>query len=164
MSLGTSDHIRTGDNVMDEENPQPVRFPALGFKKGWLYAIGSMDDISRSSRRGFRKGTYKNLLLVDFIGNTFHVTGARKIGTLVRFDFGSLLGLVTGNPTWQVELTFAFDGHATLDRVKALIVECFKEKKDYWEEMVRFEEFRDKILKAESLERVFAAFEEFHQL
>jgi hypothetical protein len=164
LNLNTEDWIM--ETTVEKENSRSVNFPALGFNQGWLYPLDSMDEIRRSSRRGFEKGLYKNLLLVDSSGNSYDVVGGRKIRTVVKFSVSSLLGLLTGNPSWEVEFTFAprNPSKISVDEVKRLIFACFKKNGDYWEEMTHFKELRDRIAAADSLERVFAVFREFHQL
>jgi len=122
-----------------------------------------MDRVSRSSRSGFKRGLHRSLVLVDSAGNQFQVVGAEKVRTLVD-GLGSLLGLLTGNPSLQVELIFAPAGSISLDDLKKLITEAFEKHEDYWEEMSGFEQFRDRVGGATSLQQVFAAFKEFHLL
>lgn len=151
---------------MVEESSQSIKFPALGFNNGWIYMLGSMDDLSRSSRKAFKSQSYKHLLVVDSSGCSFHVESARQIRSLFNFSFGSLLGLLAGNPSLRVEFTFAPENPSTipLDRIKTLILDGFKENEDYWDEMSDFEEFRDEIVMAGALDQVFAIFKKFHQL
>jgi hypothetical protein len=122
-----------------------------------------MDKMNQSSRSGFKKGLHKSLVLVDSSGNQFRVVSAEKVRTLID-GFGGPLGLLTGNPSLKVKLTFASTGHISLEDLKKLIRESFEKQQEYWEEMTGFEQFRDKVGEATSLEQVFAAFKELHLL
>ena len=95
--------------------------------------------------------------MVDSASNRFQVIGAKKIRTIVGFSFGNLLGLLSGNPKWEVELTLAQPSRISLEEVRKLISNSFREHEDYWEEMTDFEEFRDKVIAVESLERELPA-------
>ncbi len=150
-------------DAVSSQSSTSIRFPALSFSQGWLSTVDSMERMTRSSRSGFKKGLHKSLVLVDSSGNQFQVVSAEKVRTFVD-GFGSLLGLLTGNPSVTVKLTFASTGHISLEDLKKLISESFEKQEDYWEEMTSFEQFRDKVGAATSLEQVFAAFKEFHLL
>jgi len=145
------------------QSSKAIKFPALSFNAGWLNAVDSMNRMTRSSKQGLKKELYKGTVLVDSGGNRFRVVGAEKVRTLVD-GFGSLIGLLTGNPSLQIELTISSTGEVSLEEVKDLISDSFKKKEDYWEEMTSFEDFRDTIAAASSLEQVFAAFKRFHLL
>ena len=72
--------------------------------------------------------------------------------------------LLSRNRRWQVELIFSPKGpeSISLGDVKRLITDCFEKEQEMWGEMIDFEEFRDKIISASSLEQIFATFREFH--
>jgi hypothetical protein len=101
------------------------------------------------------------LLLVDASSKRFQIVGAKKIRTLIDFSFGwFFLGLLFGNPRWQVELIFAPGPplQISIDEVKNLIFDSFTKEEDYWGEMIAFEEFRDRVATATSLEQILALF------
>jgi hypothetical protein len=151
-------------NALSSQSPTVIRFPALTFNGRWLLAVSSIGPIVRSSKLAFNKKFYKDLALVDSDGNKFQVAGARKLRTLFSLRFGELLELLGGNPTWEVELTFGPPSQISLDETKRLISDCFTRNEEYWEEMSRFEDFRDKVAGANSLGEIFGAFKEFHLL
>ena len=80
--------------------PSAVRLPALVFSQGLILLINSLDEIKTCTKLGFKKGFYKNLVLVDSDGNKFRVVDARKLRTLrfrLRFrDFLELLVPILG--------------------------------------------------------------------
>jgi len=123
-----------------------------------------MGPVVRSSRLAFKREFYKDTVVVDSNGNKFQIVGAKKLRTLLNFSLGELLQLLGGTPTWEVELTFGSPSRISLDETKQLILDCFKGNDEYWEEMSRFEDFRDEVASADSLEEIFGAFKEFHLL
>jgi hypothetical protein len=140
-------------------SPESIRFPALTSSQGLIHVINSLEAISQCTRLGFKSGYFKNLLLIDSSGNRFQIVGAKKVRTVFNFNFGELLGLVTGNPRWQVDPIFAPGStRISLAEVKNLIADSFEREKGSWEEMSDFEEFEKKIEQAESLDQVFAVF------
>jgi hypothetical protein len=144
-------------NISSPQSLESISFPALTFNRGWLLAVDSADCLSRSSRLGFKRRYWEDLVVVDSASNRFQVIGAKKIRTIVGFSFGNLLGLLSGNPKWEVELTLAQPSRISLEEVRKLISNSFREHEDYWEEMTDFEEFRDKVIAVESLERELPA-------
>jgi len=147
-------------NPVSSPNSELIRFPALSFDQGWLGVIESMDGLSRPSRLGVKKGFYSRVVLVDSNGNRFQVVDAKKVRTLFSFSFRAFLGLIGGNPIWQMELKLGPPAKASLDEVKQLISDRFKSNEEYWDEMSQFEEFRDRIAAANSLDEVFIALKE----
>jgi len=141
-----------------------IRFPALSFAKDSLLAIDTLDLLTRPSRLAVRRGFYEHLLLVDSDLNSFRVISSKKLRTLISFRFGMLLGLLFGNPLWQVELTFDSARKVTLDEVKHRIAADFERNAEIWEEMCDFEEFEAKVSAADSTDEVFGIFREFHVL
>lgn len=142
-----------------------IQFPALSFSQGLVTVITSLDRMTRCTRLGFKTGYYKGLHLIDSVGNHFWAVSARKIRTLpFKFTFGDFLSILGWNPWWEVELIFECNfSRVSLDEVKKLIFKSFKRGRDFWEEMCNFEEFRDRIGSAASLEQVFGIFKEFNQ-
>jgi hypothetical protein len=156
---------RNGDNQGRQISaPDLIRFPALSFSQRLVNVINSLDDLSHCTKLGFKKGYYKHLTLVDSIGKRLEVVGARKVKTLpFRFTFRDLLAVLGANPRWQVELLFAPDiSQLTLEEVKNLIYESFRNERHFWEEMSDFEEFQQRVQSADTLEQIFAAFKEFN--
>jgi hypothetical protein len=102
-------------------------------------------------------------VLIDSNSNKFQVVDAQKVRTVMKFKFGELLGLVTGNPRWQVQLIFApGTTKISLDEVKSLISNSFKKEKYLWEEMSDFEEFQEEVVQASSLDQILAIFKKFN--
>ena len=148
-------------NSVSPQDLRSIQFPALAFSQGFVYALTSLDRITRCSKLTVKKGLYKNLLLVDASSKRFQIVGAKKIRTLIDFSFGwFFLGLLFGNPRWQVELIFAPGPplQISIDEVKNLIFDSFTKEEDYWGEMIAFEEFRDRVATATSLEQILALF------
>lgn len=143
--------------------PSAVRLPALVFSQGLILLINSLDEIKTCTKLGFKKGFYKNLVLVDSDGNKFRVVDARKLRTLrFRLRFRDFLELLGANPRWEVELTFApRSAQISLNDIKELVFKSFAKEKDYWTEMSDFEEFRDRISSASSLAEIFHLFNDF---
>jgi hypothetical protein len=139
-----------------------IKFPAMSFDRHSFGVLESMNDITRPSRSAVKKGFYRRVTLVDSSGNKFHVIDVKKLHTLFEWRLGVLLELISGNPAWRVQLTFGPPSKLSLDEVRGLILSCFKGRNEYWEEMSDFEEFRDKIVAANSMEQLFAVFREFH--
>jgi len=148
----------------NETSEQSIRFPAFSFSQGLVTVIKSLDEINECRKLGFRKGYYKGLTLVDSAGNEFRVVGARKIKTLpFKFTFRDFLELLGANPRWQIELKFGSDFRGiSLEETKKLILDSFRKEKYFWEEMCDFEEFRERIQSAPTLEHIFGAFREFN--
>jgi hypothetical protein len=74
----------------------------------------------------------------------------------VRFRFDDLLGLLEGNPNWQIDLIVAAPETISLGEVKKLIFHSFEKEKLRWEEMREFEEFRDKLANTSVLGEIVA--------
>ena len=143
-----------------------IAFPALTFNQGFVEVARSTEEFRQGSRLGIRSGAYKQLLLVDARGDAFRVADVRKIRTLApRFKFIDFLEFAFGNPRWEVRFIFAPADPAcrSLEEVKLLFKHSFKKQKDFWRETGDFAEFKLKIMKAESMERIFAVFKEFNQ-
>jgi hypothetical protein len=139
-----------------------IKFPALTFNQGWVGAIESIEDISRPSRLGVKRGFYRQLTLVDSNLGRFKVVAAKKVGTRFDANFRMFLRLLGGNPVRQMQLTLGVASELSLNDVKDLILDCFKKQEEYWEEMSDFEEFRDEIVAAMSMDQIFSAFREFN--
>ena len=158
----------SGENKVattNETSGQSIRFPALSFSQGLVTIILSLDELNECRRLGFRKGYYKGLTLVDSVGNQFKVVGARKIKTLpFKFTFRDFLALLGANPLWQIELKFGSGRGVSLEETKKLILDSLRKEKHYWEEMCDFEEFRERIQSAPTLEQIFGAFREFNKM
>jgi hypothetical protein len=124
----------------------------------------SISELNRCTKRGLRNGYYDALLLVDEQGRRFNVSGARRLRMLPPKSFGHILGFIEGNPRYEVELMFA-PGPPTaisFDDIRKLIFDSFRKEKHLWEAMIDFEEFRDKITAAHSLQQIFVLFKEYH--
>jgi hypothetical protein len=142
-----------------------LAFPVLSFSQNLVRRRESMSEITHCTRIALRKGFYEGLLLVDEQGRRFNVTGARKLRTLPpRLTFGNILDFIGGNPRYEIELMFAPGPPTTisLEDARKLIFDSFRNEKYLWEAMVDFEEFRDKITRATSLQQVFSIFKEYH--
>ena len=142
-----------------------MRFPALSFSHGLINVIHSLDALSQTNKLGLKRGYHKDLILVDSAGDQFHVVGARKIRTLpFKLTFRDFLEFLGANPRLQVELIFRpGSSRITVEELKKLILGSFKREKYYWEEMTDFEEFRNRIESATSVEQIFGAFKEFNK-
>jgi hypothetical protein len=124
--------------------------------------VGSLDNVSQCTKAGF--SYYKGAILIDSDYQKFEVVDARKLRTIVGLNLDRLFDLLVGNPRWQVELLFgSTPTTSSLDEVKRLIFASFKKDKYVWEEMTDFEEFRERVAGATSMEAIFGAFQEFHQ-
>jgi hypothetical protein len=160
--------MASGGVQVDAEAPRPergdIRFPALSFSRdGLLYALDSLDRISQATKRGVETGFYRNLTLIDSDATRFRVVDAQRVRTLPPRGFGDILGLLSGNPRWQVQLIFAADSQrVSMQEVKRLILDAFRKQSEDWDAMMDFEEFRQRIEDAASVDRVFASFREFH--
>jgi len=139
-----------------------IRFPALWSNQGLVYMIDTLDTMSQCTRAGFKSGGYRAAFLIDSDYHKFEVVDARKLRTLFSFSMFDLLGLLEGNPRWQVELVLGPPKKSSLAEAKQLISNSFKKEKDSWEEMMDFEEFRDRVVDATSMEEIFTAFREAH--
>jgi len=130
-----------------------------------MYAINSLDHMSQCTRAGFKSGCYEGAFLIDSRGERFSVVDAQKVRTLFRLSVFDILGLLEGNPRWQVEFVFSRGPKETsFEEVKQLVLRSFKKEKDTWEEMIDFEQFRDQVVSAKSMPALFDAFREFNQL
>jgi hypothetical protein len=69
-----------------------------------------------------------------------------------------ILELLSGNPRWQVELTFGSPTRISLQEVKHLLTTDCERNEEFWEEMGDFEKFRDKVLSADSIAQIFGTF------
>ena len=151
----------------DNESPvQPtIKFPVLEFGQGLVNVVESLDYITNCRKRGYTNGWYKGLVLVDAESRLFRVLGARKLKTLpFNFTFRDFLEALGGNPRYQVELVFAPNtSRISLDKVKKLISESFRKEKNFWSEMTDFEQFRDEIARASSIDEIFGIFRGFNR-
>jgi len=148
----------------DSASGKSIRFPALTFSAdGILYAFDSLDRITTCTKRGYKTGFYKGLVLIDSDGTRFRAVDARHIRTLPPRSFGGLLEWLTGNPHWKVDLIFEAEASkASLDEVKQMISTAFRKNDETWQALVDFDEFRDRLERTTSLGEVFAAFREFN--
>jgi len=153
---------RAGDN--NGNVLTPIQFPALILGRGLVVVIPSLDVISRCTALGFKKRWYDGLILIDSDARRFNVVRARKLrGLPYELTFRDFLGLLDGNPRWQVELVFAPDPpKISFEQIEAIIQESFKRERNFWESMSDFEEFEGRVAGANSLEQIFAAFKEFN--
>jgi hypothetical protein len=153
-----------GENSIERQ--PTIRFPALSFSHGLINVVHSLDVLSQTNKLGLKGGYYKGLTLVDTAGDQFHVLGARKIRTLpFKVTFRDFLEFLGANPRLQVELIFRpGSSQITVEELKTLILGSFKREKYYWEEMSDFEEFRDRIESAASVDEIFSAFKEFNKV
>src|SRR5690348_1230093 len=119
--------------VEDSAQRRAIRPPILSFSSdGIVYALDSLDTITRCTNRGLESGFYKKLLLIDADGRAFRVVDARRVRKLPPRNFGQFLGFIFGNPRWQVELELEpRSSKASLDEIKRLISNSF-EKDSTW--------------------------------
>ena len=141
-----------------------ISFPALTFSHDSMGAIQSADSLTEASRLAVREGYFRHLLLVDSDLNSFRVVSLKKVRTLFSWRFGMILELVSGNPRWQVELTFGSPTRITLQEVKHPVSTDFHRNEEFWEEMGDFEKFQDRVLSADSMAQMFGTFRDFHIL
>ncbi len=121
------------------------------------------ENLVQCTKRAYEAGFYNGMVLVDSDSNMFQVVRAKKARTLVNFSLGDLLRILERNPRWQVTLSFASDPvKISLEETKSRIFESFSDEKDRWEEMVDFEQFRNRIAIASSLKQIFDTFRDFH--
>jgi len=142
-----------------------IHFPALRVGQNLVQSIDSLDRINEWSNLALKKGFYKGLSLIDSVGHEFQIIGARKIRMLSpKPAFGSILGYLTGNPHFQVELIFAPGPpvRLSLEQVKQIIFDSFRKEKYSWEAMIDFDEFRGKVSAATSTKEILAIFQDFH--
>lgn len=142
-----------------------ANFPVLTFSQNLVRREESMSDLTKCTRVALKKRFYDGLKLIDSQGLRFDVIGAKKIRLLPpKPQFGHILDYMTGNFRYQVELLFApgTPVHISLEEVKKLIFDSFKKEKYSWQAMIDFDEFRDKVAAAKSLDELFAVFNEYH--
>jgi hypothetical protein len=150
---------------MTSQAATSITFPALTLHDGFVDLIRSLDQLRYSSRLTIKKGTYKDALFVDCRGNAFRIAEVRKLRTVPpKFSVGELLGFLSGNPDLEVECVFTPADPATLslNDVKALILDSFKERRSFWQEMLDLHDFKEAVRKAYSLEALVSTFEEFN--
>jgi hypothetical protein len=158
MSQSSDETRRT--NTIGSATPA-LHLPALGFSQGMVLLIRSPSVMRECTRLGFKRGFYKDLAIVDSERKRFQVVGAHKIRTLAR-NLREILELLSGNPHWQVELVFSPDSSTVaLEKVKELIFDSFQREKDFWDEKTGFEDFRDRIKAANSMEQIIQTFENY---
>jgi hypothetical protein len=137
-----------------------IRFPAFWFSQNLVDIISSLDDVTQCTKATLRKGFYKGLVLVDSERRKFEVIGARKIRTVpFKWNFRNVFNLLSGNPQYQVGFSFRPNPAAmTLQEIKDLISDSFEKEKCHWEEATNFEELRERVSSATSMEQLFSAF------
>jgi hypothetical protein len=165
LFLRINSYEREIPEVDTAETTSSIQFPALRFSAGLMYAINSLDHMSQCTRAGFKSGCYEGAFLIHSNCQRFNVVDARKVRTLFRLSVFDLLGLLEGNPRWQVEFVFKpAPTETSFDEAKQFVFRSFKKEKDTWEEMVDFEQFRDQVVATTSMPALFEAFREFNQL
>jgi hypothetical protein len=154
----------SGARTVSSQDPRAfMKFPALWFSESLVEVVDSLSGLTECTRLGFKSGFYKDLVLIDSNSNKFQVVDAQKVRTVMKFKFRELLGLVTGNPRWQIQLIFApGTTKISLDELKSLISNSFKKEKYLWEEMSDFEELQEEVLQASSLDQILAIFKKFN--
>lgn len=129
---------------MKQENKYDIVFPAIGISQ-WseVFGIRNERDIVLCTRRGVRKGYYKNLVILDSQCRSFTVRNATIIGyaplrySLSVFDIGV-----------KVELEMTKPEILSLDKYKELILSEMKKQRDFWESGGSLEIFSNPIRKA----------------
>lgn len=113
---------------ISQQGERPIRLPALCFSQdGLLCALDSLDRIIRCTKRGFKTGFYKGLLLIDSNAERFRVADARRVRTLPPRRCRDLVELFSGNLRWQVELIFEpGSSNVSLAEVKRLIASSWE--------------------------------------
>ena len=146
--------------TIEQAKSDQIRFPAIWFENG--FAIVLKGSTKRANRLGLKKGSHKNAVIVDANGTQFRLLEMRKKRILFSWRFGQILELVTGNPAFEVEMTFSAVSNVSVDDVVDLLLKAFRKQREYWEEMIDFDEFKAKIASARSFEQVFAVLREFN--
>jgi hypothetical protein len=70
-------------------------------------------------------------IVVDTNGTKFRVLEMRKKRLLFSWRFGQILELLTGNPAFEVEMTFSAVSHISVDDVKDLLFKAFRKQQEY---------------------------------
>jgi hypothetical protein len=143
-----------------EQKSDQIKFPAIWFENG--FAIVLQGSTKRANRLGLKKGSHKNAVIVDANGTKFRLLEMQKKRFLFGWRFGQILELVTGNPEFEVEMTFSAVSSMSVDEMKDLLFKAFRKQQDYWEEMIDFDEFKAKIAASGSFEKLFAVLREFN--
>src|ERR1051326_1497875 len=137
-----------------------IKFPAIWFENG--FAIVLKGSTKHANRLGLKKGSYKNAVIVDANGTKFRLLKMRRKRLLFSWRFGQILELLTGNPAFEVEMTFSAVSNMWIDDVKDLLFKAFRKQQECWEEMIDFDEFKAKITSCDSFEKLFAVLKEFN--
>lgn len=148
--------------ITEERVSSQIKFPAVRFDDGFVTVLTG--SVTRASRLGLKKGSYKKAVIVDASGARFQIVGMGKKRTLLSWRFGQILELVSGNPSYEVEWTFGPPSRISLEDVKELFLKSFNKERDYWDEMIDFDEFRAKIVATSSFDQLFAVLREFHMM
>lgn len=114
---------------MEQENKYDIVFPAIGID-GWSFTFSIRDeqDLVLCTRRGIRKGFYKNLIVLDSRSQLFIIKNISIIGYapwrywLSMFDIGV-----------RVKLEMTEPEIISLDKFKEMIIDRMKNKRDLWE-------------------------------
>lgn len=114
---------------MEQENKYDIVFPAIGID-GWSFTFGIRDeqDLVLCTRRGVRKGFYKNMIVLDSRSQLFIVKSTSIIGYapwrywLSMFDIGV-----------RVKLEMTEPETLSLDKFKEMIIDRMKNERDLWE-------------------------------
>lgn len=146
--------------ITEDVTADLIRFPAVWFENG--FAIVLTGSTRRATRLGLKKGSYKKALIVDADGNSFRVAGVKRKRIQFSWRMGKIIGLLEGNPTYEVEWAFTSALRISLDAVKELFLKSFKKEREYWDEMCDFEEFRNKLTAANSFDELFGVLRNFH--
>lgn len=148
------------EQITEEIKPEQIKFPAIWFENG--FAIALAGSIGRANRLGLKKTSHNKVVIVDANGNCFRILGVKKVRTLFSWRFGKILGLVTGNPEFEVEWLFGAVSKMSVDDVKELLFNAFRKQREFWKEMIDFDEFKAKIGSAGSFGQLLAALREFN--
>jgi len=137
-----------------------IKFPLLAFSKDAVTLEHDFGNLCRCSRLGFEKGYYDGLMIVDVDGKMFTVNAARKLKVLTpSFSVRSILGFLTGNPRYQVELIFSPSSLLVNEReVKEMLSDSIRRNPHNWDSMVDFNEFEKKMAEAKSISEIFGVF------
>lgn len=146
--------------TIEQVKSDEIKFPAIWFENG--FAIVLKGSTKRANRLGLKKGSYKNAVIVDANGTKFRLLEMRKRRLLFGWRFGQILELVTGNPAFEVEMTFSAVSNISVDDVKDLLFKAFRKQQEYWEEMIDFDEFKAQIASSDSFEKLFAVLRKFN--
>jgi len=148
---------------LSEDRSVPViEFPVLWFERGRVWRNDALDEMTAYTKLALKKQFSKGALLVNRRGQAWQVTSVDVVHMLMPRSVGELIGFLEGNPRYRVTFEMQPKGVVGVQEVKEKIAQSF-EVDPWWQGVLDFEEFRNAVERARSVDEIIDVFITYHQ-